>query len=122
LIPPPRSRAGAAAVALALLAVAPALAQEAPRSPTPGAAKLALKVTDVARGLEHPWGLAFLPDGRMLVTERPGRLRFATPEGTLSEPLTGVPPVYARGQSARRGGEPGLRPGPARLPLVLRAG
>jgi glucose/arabinose dehydrogenase len=98
LIRPRRSRAGAAAVALALLAVAPGLAQEAPRSPTPGAAKLALKVTDVARGLEHPWGLAFLPDGRMLVTERPGRLRIATLEGTLSEPLTGVPPVYARGQ------------------------
>jgi glucose/arabinose dehydrogenase len=87
----------ALAMALALL-VTPASAQDAPRSPTPAPVKLAAKVTDVARGLEHPWGLAFLPDGRMLVTERPGRLRIATPDGTLSEPLTGVPPVYARGQ------------------------
>jgi aldose sugar dehydrogenase len=85
------------AMALALL-VAPAWAQEAPRSPTPAPAKLAIKVTDVVRGLEHPWGLAVLPDGRMLVTERPGRLRIATPDGTMSEPLTGLPPVYARGQ------------------------
>ncbi len=84
-------------MAFALL-VAPAWAQEAPRSPTPAPVKLAAKVTDVARGLEHPWGLAFLPDGRMLVTERPGRLRIATPDGTVSEPLTGLPPVYARGQ------------------------
>jgi glucose/arabinose dehydrogenase len=88
---------GALATALALL-VAPAAAQDASRSPTPAPVKLAAKVTDVARGLEHPWGLAFLPDGRMLVTERPGRLRIATPDGTVSEPLTGVPPVYARGQ------------------------
>ena len=97
-----RSLGGAAgvavAVALAWLAVGSAPAQEAPRSPTPAPSKLALKVTDVARGLEKPWGLAFLPDGRMLVTERPGRLRLATPDGTLSAPLTGVPPVYARGQ------------------------
>ncbi|HEY7254521.1 MAG TPA: PQQ-dependent sugar dehydrogenase [Methylomirabilota bacterium] len=84
-------------MAFALL-VAPAWAQEAPRSPTPAPAKLAVKVTDVVRGLEHPWGLAVLPDGRMLVTERPGRLRIAAPDGTLSEPLTGLPPVYARGQ------------------------
>ena len=51
----------------------------------------------MARGLEHPWGLAFLPDGRLLVTERPGRLRIAA-GGGLSAPLTGVPAVYARGQ------------------------
>lgn len=57
-----------------------------------------IKVVTVASGLEHPWGLAFLPDGRMLVTERPGRLRIVTQDGTLSPPIAGVPPVFARGQ------------------------
>jgi aldose sugar dehydrogenase len=85
---------GIAALAGATLAVA----QEAPRSPTPKALKLNARVTDVARGLEHPWGLEFLPDGRMLVTERPGRLRLIGRDGKISEPLSGVPEVYARGQ------------------------
>ena len=44
----------------------------------------------------HPWSLAFLPDGRMLVTERPGRMRIVGRDGTLSQPLAGVPKVYAR--------------------------
>jgi glucose/arabinose dehydrogenase len=57
-----------------------------------------VRVTTVAEGLEHPWGLAFLPDGRMLVTERPGRLRFVNADGTLSRPIAGVPRVQARGQ------------------------
>lgn len=57
-----------------------------------------LAVTTVAEGLEHPWGLAFLPDGRALVTERPGRLRLLGTDGRLSAPLAGVPPVRAVGQ------------------------
>lgn len=52
----------------------------------------------VADGLELPWGLAFLPGGDLLVTERPGRLRRVAADGNLSEPLDGVPPVYFRGQ------------------------
>jgi len=88
---------GAVALGLALLAP-PALAQEAPRSPTPKPATLAAKITDVAVGLEHPWGVELLPDGRFLVTERPGRLRVVDRDGRLSAPLTGVPEVYARGQ------------------------
>jgi glucose/arabinose dehydrogenase len=55
-------------------------------------------VQTIAKGLEHPWGLVFLPDKRMLVTERPGRLRVVGPDGRLSEPLAGVPQVYASGQ------------------------
>jgi glucose/arabinose dehydrogenase len=54
-----------------------------------------VRVTPIARGLEYPWSLAFLPDGRMLVSERPGRLRLVDAEGTLSAPLEGVPPVFA---------------------------
>jgi glucose/arabinose dehydrogenase len=57
-----------------------------------------VRAETVASGLEHPWGLAFLPDGRMLVTERPGRLRLVTASGQVSEPLSGVPEVAARGQ------------------------
>ena len=85
--------------ALVFLLAAVVLAQEAPRSPTPKESTLPGRQVDVARGLEHPWGLAFLPDGRMLVTERPGRLRLVGKDGTLSEPLSGVPKVQVGGQA-----------------------
>ena len=57
-----------------------------------------LKVETVAKGLDFPWGLQFLPDGRMLVTERAGRLRVVTKDGKLSAPVAGVPAVVARQQ------------------------
>lgn len=57
-----------------------------------------LQVDQMAGGLEHPWALAFLPDGEgMLITERPGRLRLFA-DGHLSGPLSGLPKVFARGQ------------------------
>src|SRR5690349_21957063 len=56
------------------------------------------RVADFATGLDHPWGGAFLPDGRLLVTERPGRLRLVGRHGQVSAPLGGVPAVEARGQ------------------------
>ena len=71
---------------------------DAPRSPTPPSRDGVVNVETFARGLEHPWGLAFLPDGRMLVTERPGRLRLVDAQGRLSDPLAGVPAVQAKSQ------------------------
>jgi glucose/arabinose dehydrogenase len=58
-----------------------------------------IRVETVANGLEHPWSLALLPDQRMLVTERPGRMRIVTPDGKLSAPLAGVPAVHSGGQA-----------------------
>ena len=56
------------------------------------------RVATFATGLEHPWGAALLPDGRLLVTERPGRLRLVGTDGRVSAPLAGVPEAVARGQ------------------------
>ena len=79
-------------------AIATSALAQTPRSPTPRPVEAPIRATTVAKGLEHPWGLAFLPDGRMLVTERPGRLRIVEKDGRLSEPLGGVPEVLASGQ------------------------
>ncbi|MBS7724891.1 PQQ-dependent sugar dehydrogenase [Pseudomonas lalucatii] len=58
-----------------------------------------LQVDELLSGLEHPWALAFLPEGQgLLLTERPGRLRLLDAGGRLSAPIAGVPAVYARGQ------------------------
>ncbi|KUO54532.1 MAG: hypothetical protein APF80_12855 [Alphaproteobacteria bacterium BRH_c36] len=64
----------------------------------PVARPTAIKVEKVASGLVNPWSLQFLSDGRMLVTERPGRLRIIAKDGSKSEPVSGLPKVYASGQ------------------------
>ena len=59
---------------------------------------VAFDVVTVVEGLQNPWGMAFLPNGKMLITERPGRLRVLSADGKLSAPVTGLPAVDARGQ------------------------
>jgi glucose/arabinose dehydrogenase len=59
---------------------------------------VAFDVVTVAEGLQNPWGLAFLPGSKMLITERPGRLRVLSADGKLSASVTGLPAVDARGQ------------------------
>lgn len=84
---------------ICMTAAAPSLTEaQAQRSPTPAPIEGVVSVQTIAKGLEHPWGLAFLPDKRMLVTERPGRLRLVSSDGRVSEPLASVPRVYASGQ------------------------
>jgi aldose sugar dehydrogenase len=70
----------------------------ADRSPTPSNTRGVVTAETVVSGLVNPWAIEFLPDGRALVTERPGRLRVLSANGQLSAPVTGVPAVYAQGQ------------------------
>jgi glucose/arabinose dehydrogenase len=58
----------------------------------------AFRAVKVGEGLEHPWSLAFLPDDRILVTERPGRLRIVRDGRLEPRPVSGLPPIVARGQ------------------------
>jgi glucose/arabinose dehydrogenase len=92
-----RRTALATLIASCMLAAA-VNAAPAPSSPQPKPESDPFKLTVVADGLQHPWGLALMDDGRMLVTERPGRMRLVSKDGKLSEPLGGIPEVIARGQ------------------------
>jgi len=95
-----RQRSAGRASAAALLAALTACAG----APTDAAAQTftsehhTFRVATVVEGLEHPWGMAFLPDGSILVTERPGRLRLVRNGALEPEPIAGVPEVWARGQ------------------------
>lgn len=66
----------------------------APHEPT----SVSVEVETIARNLEHPWAVEVFADGRMLITERPGRMLVVTPDGELSEPVAGLPEVDARDQ------------------------
>jgi aldose sugar dehydrogenase len=90
------ARVPAATVAFLALVVAAAAQQQA-KAPA-RTTKQPFKVETFAKGLVYPWGLAFLPDGRLIVTERPGRLRLIGKDGKLSPPVHGVPHVQAAGQ------------------------
>lgn len=70
----------------------------APHSTQPKSTPNVVRAEIVVAGLSHPWGLEFLPDGRIIVTERDGRLRLVSREGKLSPPIAGVPLVQAYGQ------------------------
>ena len=67
------------------------------RAPQPAATE-PYRVEVVATGLQQPWALEFLGDGRMLITERPGRMRIVAADGGVSAPLAGVPAVVFQGQ------------------------
>src|SRR6056297_784221 len=68
------------------------------RAPKPESSE-AWVLETVAEGLDHPWALAFLPDGRMLVSEKPGMLRMVSTDGEISEPIANVPEVHAPDRS-----------------------
>jgi len=84
-------------LALGAVFIASGLATAA--DPTFPSSAGSVSVQTVASGLVHPWSLAFLPDGRMLVTERPGRIRIVTRTGQMSAALGNVPSVYAQSQA-----------------------
>ena len=86
----------ALAAVLSLTLVQPACAGDEPLTVATERGKV--RVVTVAQGLQHPWGMAFLPDGRVLVTEKPGRLRIVTAQGKVGAALRGVPAVDADGQ------------------------
>jgi glucose/arabinose dehydrogenase len=86
------------APALAFAVAVPPATAEITGAPAVKSANLVLKVETKATKLYHPWGLAFLPDGRLLLTERAGRLRILGANGKLSKPLQGVPAVFTSEQ------------------------
>jgi aldose sugar dehydrogenase len=95
----------AAVVAAAMCTAAMADVAREPMRPTPPppqpakVVKTGYKVTEIAKGLDHPWSMAFLPDGSMLVTERVGRLRLIKGGSLLAQAIAGVPAVHTGSQA-----------------------
>jgi aldose sugar dehydrogenase len=90
----------AATMSTSAMAVPPETARAVPPPPQPAeVVKSGYKITEIARGLDHPWSMAFLPDGSMLVTERPGRLRLIKDGALLPKPIAGVPAVHTGSQA-----------------------
>jgi glucose/arabinose dehydrogenase len=92
------------AIAVAVQASAAGAAFEPERGPPPpplpaNVIKTGYKVTEIARGLDHPWSMAFLPDGSILVTERVGRLRLVKDGALQMQPVGGVPSVHTGSQA-----------------------
>jgi aldose sugar dehydrogenase len=83
--------------AAALLSSA-AAATAGSQTNAPPATKTGITVEEVAKGLKFPWGMQFLPDGRILVTERGGSMRLIAKDGTVSPPIEGLPHVVNKGQ------------------------
>lgn len=92
-----RPRSVAALLTLLIATASPAAHAVQTDAPRP-TAQAGARAEPVASGLENPWGLAFLPSGDMLVTERPGRVRYVTAGGQVSRPLQGAPKAVAGGQ------------------------
>lgn len=90
----PRALVRSFVAAVAVLGIAGAAAQEN----VIRTERASVRVVTVASGLEHPWSLAFLPDGRMLVTERPGRMRVVGRDGAVGAPLGNLPAIRTGGQ------------------------
>lgn len=99
------TRSATSAAALTLLVLVPSAAVADPGDVVAEASSYQADfvVESVAEGLEFPWSVAFLPDGRFLVTERPGRIRIVAPDGTLSAPLDHGREVVAEGQGGMLG-------------------
>ncbi len=91
-----RTSAASLAIAALLAAVPPSGAGAVDRKLASAAGEI--RVTTYASGLDRPWAIDFLPDGRAIVTEKPGRLRIVAKDGSLSPPVKGVPEVDSRGQ------------------------
>jgi len=91
----------AAAICTAAMAdPAPEPVRLPPPPPQPAkVVKTGYKVVEIAKGLDHPWSMAFLPDGSMLVTERAGRLRLIKGGSLLPQPIAGVPAVHTGSQA-----------------------